>query len=172
MLVVFFLFCIASSLAFLIIAKRINLMQCFFPPNYLRWRQSSCPYTNFVFWKILQFLGCFIFSSFDRQLCHKCDERGRNFMCECTLPSLLVVFIFKANTKLLLDIKMNYPFIAQNSTITSNESLWVVFFGCAYLKRKKSYITTLAEGTEKASDKFTLQNMNFYILIRLEKTLA
>ena len=82
-------FCISSSLAFLLMAVRINLMRRFLLCQIICVAGDPLVRKPF-FWKIFQFLSCFICSAFDRQLCQKCDERGRNFMCERTLPSLLL----------------------------------------------------------------------------------
>ena len=61
--------------------------------SYLLWRLSFRSYTNFFFEKYLNFC-CFL------SVPHLVDnyakivvERGRNLMCDCTLPSVLVLHI-------------------------------------------------------------------------------
>ena len=63
----------------------------FTPLSYLLWRLSFRSYTSFFFRKILEFLVLFHFvPDLVDNYAKIVDERGRNLMCDGTLPSRLV----------------------------------------------------------------------------------
>ena len=47
-----------------------------------------------IFIQYLNFWMFLISSSFARHICQNLDERGRDIVYECTLPSLLVMFLY------------------------------------------------------------------------------
>ena len=81
MLLLSFDFCCSSRLAFLIMTDLINLMRIFFTP-------PSCLHGGDLFAHTHLFLKIAV-----PQKSKNVDERGRNFMCERTLPSLLVQYL-------------------------------------------------------------------------------
>ena len=92
MFVVVVWFCRLSSLAFLISTYLINLMHHFLLLSYLLWRLSFRSYTSFFLKNTWIFC---VFPSVPHLVDNYAkivDERGRNLMCDRSLPSRLVCF--------------------------------------------------------------------------------
>ena len=92
-------FCCSSLLAFLILAYLITLMPHFFFTSlcYLLWRLFFRSYNLALeairFEKYLNFWVFLCVPHLVDNYAKIVDERGRNFMCNRTLPSLLVLFL-------------------------------------------------------------------------------
>ena len=92
MFIVVVWFCCSPWLAFLILADLINLSIAAIlnPLIYLRWRRSFCLDTFFL-QNTWAFGGFLFVPHLVDNYAKNVDERGRNIMCERTLPSFLVM---------------------------------------------------------------------------------
>ena len=79
-------FCFSSWLAFLIMTDLMNLMQHFLLNRDVCVGGDPCSFT--FFWKILEFLGFSIYSSFGRHLCQKCGWLGSELFVRTHISEL------------------------------------------------------------------------------------